>query len=193
MNRPDPNLDDREVIHAVLDGETDRFGLLVVKYQDRLFNGVARMLDSAADADDVLQDAFLQAFRKLSSFRENSSFYTWVYRIAINAAINLRRRRRRIVLLADESQFHQHAISSPDAGPEKRLEQSDDARELQVGLNQLSDEHRNILVLREIEGMSYEEISDVLQMPIGTVRSRLHRARLQLRDCLIARQEQRTR
>ncbi len=191
MNRPDMNPDDRQVIQAVLNGDSERFGSLVVKYQDRLFNGVARMLGNASDADDVLQETFLQAFRKLSSFREDSSFYTWVYRIAINAAINLRRRQKRMLTLSDESQFSDRMVTDPELGPEKRLEHSDEVRELQDGLNQLSDEHRNILVLREIEGMSYEDISELLDMPIGTVRSRLHRARLQLRDCLLARKENR--
>jgi RNA polymerase sigma-70 factor, ECF subfamily len=191
MSRPDSSPDDREVIQAVLHGDSERFGILVVRYQDRLFNGLARMLGSAADADDVLQESFLQAFRKLSSFRESSSFYTWIYRIAINAAINLRRRERRSVNLSDNAQFHDQLVTDPDSGPARRMEQSEEVRELQEALNQLSDEHRNILVLREIEGMSYEDISQILDMPIGTVRSRLHRARLQLRDSLIARQEQR--
>ncbi len=191
MSRPDSSPDDRQVIQAVLKGDSERFGILVVRYQDRLFNGVSRMLGSAADADDVLQESFLQAFRKLSTFRESSSFYTWVYRIAINAAINLRRRERRSVNLSENAQFHDQLISDADSGPDRRLEKSEEVRELQDALNQLSDEHRNILVLREIEGMSYEDISQILDMPIGTVRSRLHRARLQLRDSLIARQEQR--
>ena len=192
MNRHDMNPDDRQIIQAVLNGDSERFGSLVVKYQDRLFNGVARMLGNASDADDVLQDTFLQAFRKLSTFREDSSFYTWVYRIAINAAINLRRRQRRMLTLSDESQINDRLVTDPELGPEKRLEHSDEVRELQDGLNQLSDEHRNILVLREINGMSYEDISELLDMPIGTVRSRLHRARLQLRDCMIAQQEKRS-
>lgn len=191
MNRPDASLDDRQTIQAVLAGDSDRFGLLVLKYQDRLFNGVARMLGSASDADDVLQESFLQAFRKLSSFREQSSFYTWIYRIAINVAINLRRRERRNVTLSEHAAISDQLVTD-DESPDHRLEQFEEIRELQDGLNQLSDEHRNILVLREIEGMSYEDISEVLEMPIGTVRSRLHRARMQLRDCLIARQEQRS-
>jgi RNA polymerase sigma-70 factor (ECF subfamily) len=182
------NVDDRLIIQAVLGGDADRFGSLVVKYQDRLFNGVARMLGSPADAEDVVQDAFLQAFRKLSTFRESSSFYTWLYRIAINVAINLRRRNRRTVSLGDESQFAEQLPNSVPS-PAARLERSDQARAIQEGLNQLSDEHRQILVLREIDDLSYEEISEILDMPIGTVRSRLHRARLQLRDCLMARSE----
>jgi len=192
MNRPDGTSDDRQIIHAVLNGDAERFGQLVLKYQDRLFNGVARMLGSASDAEDVLQESFLQAYRKLSTFRECSSFYTWIYRIAINAAINLRRKERRNLTLSEHAQFNERLVTDSDSAPAHRLEQSEDVREIQDGLNQLSDEHRNILVLREIEGMSYEDISEILAMPIGTVRSRLHRARLQLRDCLIARQEQRS-
>jgi RNA polymerase sigma-70 factor (ECF subfamily) len=192
MNRLDMNPDDRDVIQAVLNGDSERFGALVVKYQDRLFNGLARMLGSAADAEDVVQDTFLQAFRKLSSFRECSSFYTWLYRIAINAAINLRRRKRRVVTFADESQLSDRMSGDLTEAPDKELVRADEVRELQHGLNELSDEHRNILVLREIEGMSYEDIAEILDMPIGTVRSRLHRARLQLRDRLIARQENRS-
>jgi RNA polymerase sigma-70 factor (ECF subfamily) len=191
MNRHDGTTDDRQIIQAVLRGDTECFGQLVLKYQDRLFNGLARMLGSASDADDVLQESFLQAFRKLSTFRESSSFYTWIYRIAINAAINLRRRERRSLTLSDYAQFNERLTTGAEQSPARPLEQSEEIRELQESLNQLSDEHRNILVLREIEGMSYEDISAILDMPIGTVRSRLHRARMQLRDCLVARQEHR--
>ncbi len=176
--------DDTLLIADTLAGQSEAFGHLVRKYQDRLYNTVYHVAGNAEDARDVVQDAFVQAFVKLDTFQGKSAFYTWLYRIAFNVAATYRRRRRPAASVehlretaglepvSGEGEPHEHAIR------EERVGQVHEA------LAELSDEHRNILVLREIDGCCYETISEILDLPIGTVRSRLHRARLQLRDQL---------
>ncbi len=176
--------DDGHLIDSTLAGDTDAFGILVRKYQDRLFTTMVHVVGSVAEAEDVVQDAFLQAFTKLHTFQGNSKFYTWLYRIAFNNSIS-RRRRRRPRTLPDGEQLSQQldlglaADSVADAV--YRREQVNIVRN---ALGQLSEDYRRILVLRELDGRNYEEIADVLDLPIGTVRSRLHRARKELLSIL---------
>lgn len=177
-------LDDAQLIEQTLAGQPAAFGELVRRYQDRLYNMVAHTIGCAVEAEDVVQDTFVQAYTKLASFRQDSHFYTWLYRIAVNSAIS-RRRKKRPVLSVDQQQ--ETIGSEPmDSGesPGDRLEREERADQLHTALDQLNEEHRAILVLREMEGFCYEEIADILEMPIGTVRSRLHRARSHLRDQL---------
>jgi RNA polymerase sigma-70 factor (ECF subfamily) len=175
--------DDAQLIKESLAGESQAFGKLVTKYQDRLYNSVVHVLGSAEDARDVVQDAFVQAFVKLNTFRGGSAFYTWLYRIALNRAISHCRRRRRPTVSIERSRetTGSEPVDSGD-GPAAGLEQQDRVTQVQRALSSLSDEHRSVLVLREMEDCSYENIAEILELPIGTVRSRLHRARLQLKD-----------
>jgi RNA polymerase sigma-70 factor (ECF subfamily) len=129
-----------------------------------------------------VQDAFVQAYRKLETFERASGFYTWLYRIAFNLAASDRRRRRNVLSI---EAAREAAGSEPvDRGqpPDARLQQQEQAVQVRQALARLSDEHRAILVLREIDGCAYDEIALALDLPLGTIRSRLHRARLQLRD-----------
>jgi RNA polymerase sigma-70 factor (ECF subfamily) len=179
--------DDRRLIAESLAGQTASFGVLVGRYQDRLYNSVLRIVDNPDDALDVVQDAFINAYQSLASFKGDAEFYTWLYRIAFNTAVSLQRRRRALVSL-ETGRDGEAAIDPPDPSEETRpgtaLERSEDEAMLQAALNRLSPEHRSVLVLKEIEGMKYEEIAEVMGVPIGTVRSRIHRARLELRDLL---------
>ncbi|MBN2578305.1 MAG: sigma-70 family RNA polymerase sigma factor [Pirellulales bacterium] len=176
--------DDVQRISATLAGDTAAFGELVLKYQDRLYNTVVHVVGNAEDARDVVQEALVQAFVKLDTFRQNSAFYTWLYRIAFNVAVSFRRRRRP-TLNADcgPGSCGGEAMDRQD-GPPQRLEQEERCRQVRRALTQLSKEHCAILVLREIDGCCYETIAEILELPVGTVRSRLHRARLQLREQL---------
>jgi RNA polymerase sigma-70 factor, ECF subfamily len=181
------NTDDRRLISECLQGRPAAFGDLVRRYQERLYNSIYRVVDHAEDAADVVQDAFLNAYQSLNSFKGDSEFFTWLYRIAFNTAISLRRKRRAVLRLdwtdgnpsglepADESAFTE---------PGSALAQSEDEAVLRSALNRLSPEHRAVLVLKEIDGQKYEDIAEILDVPIGTIRSRLHRARLELRDLL---------
>ncbi len=174
--------DDALLIDEVLAGDTSAFGELVVRYQDRLFNTLTYLVGSCEEAEDVVQDAFVQAFVKLSTFQRASAFYTWLYRIAFNLAVS-RKRRRRPQRSVDETRdlTGDEPVDDGEA-PGDGLEQRESAEQVQAALERVSDEHRTILVLREMESFCYEKIAEVLDLPVGTVRSRLHRARMALRE-----------
>ena len=178
--------DEQSLIEACRAGRTEAFGVLVQRYQDRLYPTMLRLTGSPDDALDLLQDAFLRAFEKLGSFHGGSSFYTWVYRIAVNLALSGRRRRRsmRVVGL----QRGESSIDPPGdpttTDPTLPLERRERAASIQAALNALADDHRAVVIMKEFDGLRYEEIAAILEVPVGTVRSRLHRARLELRDRL---------
>lgn len=175
---------DSQLIGRALAGEPAAFGELVLRYQDRLYNSLARVLGSAEDARDAAQEAFVQAFVKLETFRGSSAFYTWLYRIAHNTAMSHARRKRPTRSLdLDRDERGSEPIDGGPA-PEARLEMSERAVEVQRALAELSIEYREVIVLREIDGCRYDEIAEILAVPVGTVRSRLFRARLELRDRL---------
>lgn len=178
---------DAFLVEATLSGSREAFGQLVERYQDRLFNTLTRVLGSRDDASEVLQDAFVQAYTKLGSFRGSSQFYTWIYRVALNLACSHRRRniRRRDEQSVD--QIRELSGAEPvdrNPQPEQAVERAEQAELVQAALLSISDEHRQILVLREMEDCSYETIAEILDLPVGTVRSRLFRARLQLKEVL---------
>jgi RNA polymerase sigma-70 factor (ECF subfamily) len=178
--------DDNSLIVACRAGRTEAFGLLVQRYQDRLYPTMLRLTGSAEDALDLLQDAFLRAFEKLDKFQGESSFYTWVYRIAVNLALSGRRRRNVTLRFArpdhDDSLDPRDESSSSD--PTLPLELAERDQLIQAALDALADDHRAVVVMKEFDGLRYEEIASILGVPVGTVRSRLHRARLELRDRL---------
>jgi len=176
--------DDARLIDLVLRGDSAAFSLLVRRYQDRLFTALVHIASSRDEAEDVAQEAFIQAYLKLASFERQSSFYTWLYRIAFNTAIS-RRRRKRVETSIEQSK---EAVGDEPADrgekPHDRLMREERVDLIRRALGELSEEHRAILVLREMEGCDYEEIAEILDLPVGTVRSRLHRARLQLKEQL---------
>ena len=186
------NNDDRRLIADSLRGHSTSFGELVRRYQDRLYNAIYRVVDHPDDALDVVQEAFISAYQSLNHFKGDSEFFTWLYRIAFNAAISQKRRKRAVLSLdwqSDEKHVTEPADESVDARPGSAMERTEDESMLQRAIQQLPPEYRAVLVLKEIEGRKYEEIADILDVPIGTVRSRLHRARLELRGLLTAHEE----
>jgi RNA polymerase sigma-70 factor (ECF subfamily) len=176
--------DDAQLIDQALAGQSVAFGQLVTKYQDRLYNALVHVIGSTDEARDVVQDAFVQAFLKLASFHRSSAFYTWLYRIAFNLAISRRRRRKPMVSVEQAREASGQEPMSRDGAPSERLERQERVGQVQTALAAMSEEHRAVLVLREIDGLCYDTIADVLELPVGTVRSRLHRARLELREQL---------
>ncbi len=176
--------DDAQLIAETLAGKSLAFGQLVLKYQDRLYNTLVHVVGHADDARDIVQEAFVQAFVKLESFHHSSAFYTWLYRIAFNAAVSHGRRRKPLASVDQAREIIGQEPVDQQAGPSQQLEQLERCRQVRQALNTLSDEHRLVLVLREIDGYCYETIAEMLDLPVGTVRSRLHRARLQLREQL---------
>jgi RNA polymerase sigma-70 factor, ECF subfamily len=172
-----------------LAGSREAFGALVERYQDRLYNTLVRVLGSRDDASEVLQDAFVQAYTKLASFRGSSQFYTWLYRVALNLACSHRRRNTRRRDEQSVERIRESSGAEPvDASlpPEQTAVRIEQAELVQAALLEISEEHRQILVLREMEDYSYEAIAEILELPVGTVRSRLFRARLQLKEQLEA-------
>jgi RNA polymerase sigma-70 factor (ECF subfamily) len=182
------NGDDHRLIADCLQGQTAAFGELVRRYQDRLYNTVYRLVGSAEDAQDVVQEAFLHAYQSLDRFKGDSRFFTWLYRIAVNSAISLKRKHRAVLSIhasregqgggaepLDNSEFSQ---------PGQTLERAEEERRVQAALSRMSAEHRAVLILKDMEDQKYEDMAAILQVPIGTIRSRLHRARLELRELL---------
>jgi len=178
--------EDSRLIQECLRGHSEAYAVIVRKYQDRLYNTVYRITSSAEDARDLVQDAFIQAYRNLERFQGDSSFYTWIYRIAVNAAISHKRRQK--VTVSFEFGPRGGAFDPADeatrSDPSDRLEQYDRDRQVREAIEGLPAEYRAVLVMKEIDGHRYETIAHMLNCPIGTVRSRLHRARLELRERL---------
>lgn len=177
---------DQSLIDECLDGRLEAFADLIRPYQDRLFNALFRMLGRHDEAAEVLQDALLRAYRSLKSYKGESAFYTWLYRIAINLAFSARRKDRQRALTTSADTRYSHQLVDPDLGnqPSRAAELQEQSELIQNALKKVSEPHRVVLVMKEIDGLRYDEIADVLDVPIGTVRSRLHRARAELRDLL---------
>ncbi len=176
--------DDAELIQEALSGDASAFGQLVQRYQSRLYNTLLHVVSSREEAEDVMQDAFVQAFVKLNTFQGKSAFYTWLYRIAFNVSVSRRRRKRPEVSVELSREVSGAEPSDQAEDPSDRLLRQERADQVHEALESLSEEHRAILVLREMEGCCYETIAEILGLAAGTVRSRLHRARLQLREQL---------
>jgi RNA polymerase sigma-70 factor (ECF subfamily) len=155
----------------------------VRRYQDRLYATVFRLTGCAEDALDLLQEAFLRAYQKLDRFNGESSFYTWVYRIAINLALSsLRKRRRSAFAPAPIDPSDERERGGDD--PVQALERRERDQRIQQALDALAPDHRTVVVMKEFDALRYEEIGAILGIPVGTVRSRLHRARCELRERL---------
>ena len=185
MNEKLTTHSDDQLIERTLGGQKDAFGALVRKYQNRLYNGMVQMLRNETEAEDTVQEAFILALTKLNTFKGNSQFYTWLYRIAYNVAVSRMRRRKPTVSIENQEADLKLQIPDDDQPmPEASMVKAEQAEQLMTALNRMSDEHRHILVLREMDEMDYSAISEILDLPIGTVRSRLHRARLQLKEIL---------
>jgi RNA polymerase sigma-70 factor, ECF subfamily len=164
---------DRELVERARAGERAAFDQLVARYQRRLLRLELRLLRDQAEAEDVVQETFLKAFRALPRFRGDAAFYTWLYRIALNGARNaiLRRRMRGGARLPSQ-------LPAPEIGtPETMLLSKQVIRAIDAALDALPLELRTAIVLREIEGLSYDEIAQIMECPLGTVRSRIFRAR----------------
>ncbi|OIR14750.1 ECF RNA polymerase sigma-E factor [mine drainage metagenome] len=174
---------DQQLVERAQRGDKHAFELLVAKYQRRLGRLISRFVRNASEAEDVTQDAFIKAYRALPSFRGDSAFYTWLYRIGINTAKNHlvaqgRRAPTSTPFDADEAEdFEDAALLHEVATPENELMSKQVVEVVNSSLQELPDDLRTALTLREIEGLSYEEIAVVMDCPIGTVRSRIFRAR----------------
>jgi RNA polymerase sigma-70 factor (ECF subfamily) len=174
---------DQQLVERVQQGDKQAFGLLVTKYQRKLSRLLSRMIRDPAEVEDVVQEAFIKAYRALSSFRGESAFYTWLYRIGINTAKNYlvslgRRASSRSDIQSEDAEGFEDAEQLRDIDTPERLMMSRQVVEaVDEAMDHLPEELRMAIVLREIEGLSYEEIAATMGCPIGTVRSRIFRAR----------------
>lgn len=176
--------DEEQLILAALAGERQAFGQLVERYQDRLYSAMVSVVGSTDEAEDVVQEAFIQAYIKLDTFQRNSRFFTWLYRIAFNFALSRRRKHRGQVSLDQNREATGNEPIDDQEAPDHDMVRDESVNLLHRAMDKLSDDHRSILVLRELDGMSYEHIAEILEIEIGTVRSRLNRARSQLKSQL---------
>ena len=172
---------DQQLVQRAQRGDLRAFDLLVLKYQGRIAALVSRYVSDAGEVEDVTQEAFIKAYRALGKFRGDSAFYTWLYRIAANAAKNhlvaKGRRPGAHATIEDAEGFDEGGMLSESASPEALAMGGELAEVVESALNALPDELKAALMLREFDGLSYDDIADVLGCPVGTVRSRIFRAR----------------
>lgn len=181
---------DNAIIERVLKGEVEAYGTLVRKYQDRIYSVVANYVSNPDDATDIAQDTFVKAYMKLPSFDSSSAFYTWLYRIAVNTAIDfLRRRKSKPVDSLDDERFtiagFEPASRDPQSNPERVAVVDEQRRALRDSIGHLSNKLRTVLILHDVEGLSQEDVAQILKIPVGTVKSRISRARAELRNLLV--------
>ncbi len=176
------NLPDVDLVKRVQAGDSTAFDILVQKYQHKVVNLVGRFVSDQAECQDIAQDAFIKAFRAINSFRGDSQFYTWLYRIAANTAKNFLASRARkspaySVDVEDAEHFEGESGLKEYANPENLLLTDEIRATIFRAIENLPDDLKSAITLRELDGLSYEEIADVMDCPIGTVRSRIFRAR----------------
>lgn len=182
---------DQELVQRVQDGDRRAFDLLVLRYQQRIVKLIMRYVHDSAEAQDVAQEAFIKAYRALPGFRGDSAFYTWLYRIAINTAKNylVTLRRRPISFDPDPASPEHFQINSQlrdEESPEGIALQEELGRTVAQAIAALPEELRNAIMLREIDGLSYEDIALAMDCPVGTVRSRIFRARDAIEKSIVA-------
>jgi RNA polymerase sigma-70 factor (ECF subfamily) len=178
------NEDDLALIKRIVRGNAAAFATLVERYEQRLFTVAYRVLNHYEAAADATQETFLNIYQALAKFNGESEFSTWAYRIAFNTAISHKRRLKRTQSLDQLQENLGHDIASEATRPGAGLERGEDQHQLQAALAKLSEEHQTVLILKDLEGWKYEEIAELTGLPIGTVRSRIHRARLELRQLI---------
>ena len=179
---------DQQLVQRAQRGDLRAFDLLVLKYQGRIAALISRYVSDAGEVEDVTQEAFIKAYRALGKFRGDSAFYTWLYRIAANAAKNhlvaKGRRPGADATIEDAEGYDEGGLLSESASPEALAMGKELAEVVESALNELPDELKAALILREFDGLSYDDIADVLGCPVGTVRSRIFRAREAIDQCV---------
>lgn len=187
--------DDAYLVRQVQSGHTGAFAQLVTRYQDRVHNTCLRICRNREDARDLTQDAFLKAFDAIGTFECKSSFYTWLFRIAVNLSLSHRKKSRlRLVASLDddggkrgregETSAADRVADKRDPGPLAHAETNELRKLVAAAVESLDEHHRVIVVLRDIEGCDYAQISEIMDIPVGTVKSRVHRGRVALREAL---------
>lgn len=179
-------MQDEQIVSDVISGNVNAFELLILKYQSRIFNTVLNIVKRREVAEDIVQDTFMKAYEKLSSLNNRETFYPWIKRIAINLSLNTFEREKRV--LDVEREDNDYSFFEQIAGgeaPEETALREELRKYVRMFVDSLPDKLRVVIVMREIEDMSYEEISEIMNIPLGTVRSRLFNARTYIKERLI--------
>lgn len=179
---------EQELISEAKKNNADAFCELISPYTGQLLNYAFRMLKNHEDAEDALQEAYLKIYNSLNKFEGNSSFKTWIYRIVTNVCLDMLRKQKRnsttTLSITDEDGEHELLLPDDTYMPERIAQKNAALDALQKALSSLNDEHRAIITLRDIDGFSYEEIADAMNISLGTVKSRISRARIRLKELL---------
>ncbi|SFK19825.1 RNA polymerase sigma factor RpoE [Succinivibrio dextrinosolvens] len=173
---------DEAIVKRVQQGDVSAYNILVIKYQHKVAQIISKFVGNSADVNDVAQEAFIKAYKAINNFRGESSFYTWLYRIVVNAAKTYlesnSKRKNHIDVDSEEFQsIDSQGVLTSRESPDKIIESQELQQVILSAMNELPEELRQAIMLREVEGMTYEDMADLLQIPIGTVRSRIFRAR----------------
>jgi len=186
LHKSGGNVKDSAIIEKVLEGDVQAFEMLILKHQSKLFATVLNVVKNRELAEDITQEAYLKGFDKLETLKNRDQFYPWLKRIALNLALNHFERAKRVMDVESEEDETSFFERIPDGeSPEELLVKEELKRYVRMYVEALPDKLRVVVVLREIEDLSYEEIAEMMNIPIGTVRSRLFNARQIIKDRLI--------
>ncbi|MCS7202188.1 MAG: sigma-70 family RNA polymerase sigma factor [Dictyoglomus sp.] len=184
------NLSDKALISLIKSGDREAFNILVKRYEKKVFNILYLQLGPISDLEDLAQEVFIKIFKNINKFRGEAQFSTWLYRIVLNLSYDYKRKNKNIFSLDENIDYEseetfENILPTSEEDPEKVLERLEVQRKIRDAIKGLSKEYQEVIILREFEGLSYEEIAKVLNCPVGTVESRLFRAREELRKKLI--------
>jgi RNA polymerase sigma-70 factor (ECF subfamily) len=190
------SIDDGALIRQCQLGDLKATEGLIIRYQDRVFNVIMKIVGNRDDAAELTQETFVKVIEKIGTFKAQSSFYTWLFRVAVNTALNFCRKRFRVTtqsldaVVAGDGEngrkLGDFLVDKSEIGPDEIAQKKETARLITAALGELSEDHRVMIILRDIEGMSYGEVSATLALELGTVRSRISRARSEMRKILEA-------
>ena len=186
---------EKNLLERAKSGDVAAFEQLIESYQRKIFNIALRMLGNYDDAGDLTQEVLIRIYKSIKSFKEQSSFSTWIYRITTNVCLDeiRKRKNRKVISLDEEIKLDdgdmKRQIENGEPSPEEMAETGDLKKVVNDAIARLSEEHRMVIVLRDIRGFSYEEIAEMLKCPEGTVKSRINRARQALKNILVSKRE----
>ena len=176
--------DDAQLVRDAQAGDADALGQLIERYQDRLYHCMIQVIGSPHEALDVLQDTFIQMLGKIDTLKDPQHFFTWLYRIAFNRAMTKHRNKRPTVSIDHENSNFAQEVEDNQPAADEQLQSDELQRQILAAVARLDEPFRQVIILREMEDLDYETIAEILEVSVGTVRSRLHRARSQLRDAI---------
>lgn len=197
INNTNINVDEQVLIRRCQRGDLEAMELLIVRYQDRLYNTILKICSNPEDASELTQETFVKVIEKIATFKGKSSFYTWLFRIGVNLTLTFCKRRGRLTMQSIDAQLNTETdatgnrlaayLTCKEKADPAVLAQDREIRDILMRmLERLDDDHRAVLVLRDIEGMNYQEIAQILEIELGTVKSRISRARTSLKELLEA-------